>query len=354
MRYLKKYNEELHLNPLQIGKKKWNMPGGLSLYSHKKRISSSEFEEFMTQSETLKKYFPLYGNRLEIIDPYEIPFDLDRQDQISYRDIGLEYIWFKVSNHKGFLGKVNPSTGTTQANPRPDGTFLGSDFEVTNYLIVECDTYDFNNNGKDNSAKLSIRWFQTFKCKQLNVLPYDHILKPKEKSNIKYRNYLYSAVDISIGDEVFDQDDLDWNQIKEDVLQEEEKKSKKKETEAEAHERTRKGREPFFQELQDTLFDLTLNISDLLFGEVEIERANIINYSDILSLHSNSIKNNDVDLLFELSKELKQLDVNLKNMDFHQGKLSDYVTLDFSLETGKYSHNGDLDIYFHWSDKKLV
>jgi hypothetical protein len=324
MRYLKRYNEELHLNPLQFGKKKWIMPGGLTLYTNSKYISSDEFEKFITNPETLKHYFPNTWDKMKKINKYQIPFKLDDEND--------KVIWFEVdSNELDIYGNMSPN--------------IGDDIEMVtkNYLIIELTSRN----------EINLCWFQTFQCNLLNILPYDHKLKPKEKANIKYRLYQYPIQDISIGDNVFKQNDLDWNEIIQDVRGEQEKKNNSKKKIDENHERRIKLRKPFFKDLQDTLFDLTLALSDLLNGAVNIEKDDIINTNDILSFHTEegAFDGDNIDFLYEISKELKQLKVNIENMDFYDGKLRDYVRISFSLESGRYGHDGDLSIYFYWLDK---
>lgn len=344
MSKLNKYSDfinEIHLNPLQIGKRKWNMPGGLSLYSKGDGINHVEFEKFINDVETLRKYFPKYFNHLTLID------NMLLNDFKSNYHNSQNFVWFKVTE---LLGKID----SEQANPFPTGEFLGYHMEVNNYLVIEC-----------YNSKLTINWIQTFLCDAFGDRLENTIGLPNDRFRHGIGNmliYLHPEVDISVGDKVFDQSDLDWESIKDFVVRKIGDKSDKKSVERMKLERRRKLREPFFEELQDTLFDLTLSLSDLLDGDVKVERDDILNYNDIFSLCSSGedifkLKDDDhleikTTIIYEISKELKQIDINIKNMDFGDGKLSDYVTWDFTLETGKYK-GGDLDlsIYFYWQDR---
>jgi len=351
MRYLKKYNEELHLNPLQIGKKKWNMPGGLSFYTDKnflkwsfdKKLAKEQVVEFL--QENLKKYFPKIHSKMK---PTNLPFDLERQGfnqvpgyyhgEVDKDTLVISYQLTK----KDILGQY--------ADPFPEdiihldfpGFTDNSIILVKNYLILELDFSKTN-------VKINIFWFQTIQNNYFKYLPFRSTeLVKVEKDGEMYGIYLYQPQDILVGDKVFDQDDLNWTKIKEKIIQNYQEKTTKKRNEKEEYKKRRQKREPIFQELQDTLFDLTLALSDILYGDVEIEKSEILNYNTIMTLEAKIPKNNP-EILYELGKEIKQLDLNLKSMSFNSGNLSEIVEMEFSLDTGKYGHNGEFHLYFHWT-----
>ena len=103
MKYIKKFNEDLHLNPFQMGKTKWEMPKGLSMYTKDERsYNRSEFKiewgNFMNKN--LEKYFPGIHSEMKIVDyPFHLPLTkIEREFSYRDNDYNLPILYYEVND----------------------------------------------------------------------------------------------------------------------------------------------------------------------------------------------------------------------------------------------------------------